>query len=336
MMIRFTYSLDAHAAVLKRRLAEIDAHGEAGAGEREDARARLHNALAADFAAYRDLIRRAFVRLKRLGAGLPAAVLTPALADLAAGDTRAADRLLCTIEIGDAEAGERAAAAVMRGRIAEAEVRWRDAARHYATAARLAPAEATLKDATRMAARIGDVAMFDHFAAQRIKGARAEHAEDSPEREAILEDVLLQARVLPSTLDLDMLHEETIGRWLRRAGLDRPGAFIDRLIEELDGDPAIDVSLLPSLRYREARRRVLRLRGRRRGSCGYATALLDLAQATLWTGQGRAGLVLARAAAAVRKAELGAADPQVFAALDQVGVDHRDGVRAGRGGGGGA
>ena len=208
----------------------------------------------------------------------------------------------------------------MRGEIAEAEVRWRDAARHYATLARLAPVEANLARATRMAMRAGDVAAFDHFAAIRVERARAEHAEDSPEREAILGAVLDEAWRIPSTLDLDALREETIGRRLRRAGLDRPGAFMDALTEHLGGDPKVDTELMPALRYREARRRVLRFRGRAECRTDYATALLDLAGASVWMGRGPSGLVLARAAIALRTADLGPAHPDTLAAHDELGI----------------
>ena len=115
-MIRFTYAIEAHREMLARRLAQLRALEAANGSEEEEARSRLCNALAQDFAAHRGLLRRTFVRLRRLGAVLPPAELTPALASLADGDTRAADDLLGRIEAGACRAGRASSGRMHAGR----------------------------------------------------------------------------------------------------------------------------------------------------------------------------------------------------------------------------
>jgi tetratricopeptide (TPR) repeat protein len=302
-------------------MAEIDARDEsdssgAGSAEREDARRRLF-ALKADFAARRDLIRRAFVRLRRLGAGMPADRLVPALTELAAGDATSADRLLGEIETSATDLAARVDAASMRAQIAAAEVRWRDAARHFAAAARLDASEAHLAPAARFAAKVGDRRGFDHFSALRITLARM-LPEGSPERERILTDVWLMIFFQETTLDLSLLDEVTPTARLLKAGICKPADMQDALIRHLGGDPKVDHSLTMDFGYHEARRRMLRSRGREETQLEYATALYDLAQVMRWVGKRRSALVAAKGALAMRTERLGKAHADTIAALDQV------------------
>ena len=100
---------------------------------------------------------RAMARLDAVAAGLPAARLDAARRALDEGDTAKADALFAEVEAMEAAAVERAAAAAFeRGKLAEGEVRWADAAGHYATAARLDPSYDHLLAAREMAWRSGD------------------------------------------------------------------------------------------------------------------------------------------------------------------------------------
>ena len=76
----------------------------------------------------------------------------------------------------EAAAVDRAAAAAFeRGKLAEGEVRWADAAGHYATAARLAPTYEHLFEARAIAWRSGNHPAAPRFGDDLIRAAVAEH-----------------------------------------------------------------------------------------------------------------------------------------------------------------
>ena len=113
-------------------------------------------------------------RLTREGNDLGADKLGAARAALETGDYTAADDLFAEIEARAMPAvGSAARAAFARGEIAEAEVRWADAATHYARAAGLEPSLVALREAADYAERAGDYPAALGYGEQAVKLARA-------------------------------------------------------------------------------------------------------------------------------------------------------------------
>lgn len=114
------------------------------------------------FEARRRVLAASEEALWDLSGGMPQAKLDAAHAALARGDTGVADALFQQVEEMDAPSVARAAtAAFERGRLAESDLRWVDAAAHYVKAARLAPTYAHLLKAQDWARRIGEHSFDD-------------------------------------------------------------------------------------------------------------------------------------------------------------------------------
>lgn len=120
-----------------------------------------------------ELISDLEARLEREGNELDADKRDAASKALETGDYSAADALFAEIEARAAPAvGSAARAAYARGEIAEAEVRWADAATHYARAAGLEPNLVNLFKAREFAWRSGDYPAALRFGEQGIALAR--------------------------------------------------------------------------------------------------------------------------------------------------------------------
>ena len=112
-------------------------------------------------------------QLARRGNEIGGDDLTKAKAALASGDFTLARTLFETLAARtQPEVEANAAAAFALGQIAEAEIRWHDAARHYATAARLNPGFDSLEKASGYAGRSGDYAAAIQFSGSLISWAR--------------------------------------------------------------------------------------------------------------------------------------------------------------------
>lgn len=112
--------------------------------------------------------------LTRAGNQIGADRLRAASAALDRLDYQLADEIFAEIEERqkiEVQIGARAAFG--RGEIAEAEVRWQDAATHYARAASLDPTPQTLSKATDFAQMAGDYARAQRLAAEYLALARA-------------------------------------------------------------------------------------------------------------------------------------------------------------------
>jgi len=123
------------------------------------------------------------------GRGAPAsrARIEAAQAALSNGDTELADRIFAEVEKMEQGSIERAAdAAYQRGLIAEDEVRWADAADHFARAARLAPDFDRLLKAREFAWRAGEYGPARALGPDLIAAAIAEHGEGSAEHATAL------------------------------------------------------------------------------------------------------------------------------------------------------
>ncbi len=113
--------------------------------------------------------------LKRESNEIGADHIAEAIAALETADYSKADALFAEIEARAAPAGA-ARAAYGRGEVAEAEIRWQDAATHYARAAELDPNFDRLLKAREFAWRTGALARAFRFGEDLIATARTEEA----------------------------------------------------------------------------------------------------------------------------------------------------------------
>ncbi len=119
-------------------------------------------------------------KLEREGNEIGAEKLAVAITALEQGDFSKADELFAEIEAREELAVERSArSAFARGEIAEQEVRWQDAAEHYARAAQLAPYFETLIKAQNFALDTGNYNSALSFGLDAEKAAIAEYKENS-------------------------------------------------------------------------------------------------------------------------------------------------------------
>ncbi|MEM7212167.1 MAG: hypothetical protein AAF479_09770, partial [Pseudomonadota bacterium] len=125
--------------------------------------------------------------LEREGNLLGAEDLEAAENALAEGDFDAAEALLARIEDqGDLEVNRTARAAWGRGQIAEEQVRWLDAADHYAKAARLDPTYDTLKKAGHFFWKAGRYPEALRTGQDLLGLSKREHGETAPETTSYL------------------------------------------------------------------------------------------------------------------------------------------------------
>ena len=123
--------------------------------------------------------------LEREGNDIGAERLNEARAALEQGDYSLADDIFAEIEAREELAVQRAArAAFGRGEVAEAEVRWLDAAEHYSKAARLRPSYSTLLKASEYVGRAGNLRESIDYGERLASFARRKYG-DSNSRTAI-------------------------------------------------------------------------------------------------------------------------------------------------------
>jgi len=169
-------------------------------------------------------------QLDREGSYIGAEKLADAKAAVDRLDYRMADEIFAEIEERQKIEVQIAARAVFgRGEIAEAEVRWRDAATHYTRAASLDPTPQTLHKATQFAQLAGDYARAERLAAAYLALACAG---DDPE-------TLSRALGQSATVAFRM------ARYVEAEGLFRQALEIDRTtIGEMHPDYAAGLSSL--------------------------------------------------------------------------------------------
>lgn len=120
--------------------------------------------------------------IEREGNLLGAEDLAEAEAALANGDFDAAEQLLIRIEDqGDLEVKRTARAAYGRGQIAEEQVRWLDAAEHYAKAARLDPTHENLREAGDLLWQAGRYEEALRIGEERLKLSKQQFGEQAEE-----------------------------------------------------------------------------------------------------------------------------------------------------------
>ena len=214
-------------AELNKRAAEVEAElATASEDERtrlEGERAEIASKLADVEGALKE--REAKIRdlealLDREGNEIGGERLAEARTALEQGDFSKADDLFAEIEAREAMAVQSAArAAYGRGEIAEEQVRWADAAVHYARAARLEPTYDSLAKAREFTSRAGDYARAAGFGAELIHVAREEFGDGSIELAVALNERAISLmglgrhdeaeRLFRQALEID---EKTIGK----------------------------------------------------------------------------------------------------------------------------
>ncbi len=159
----------------------------------------------------RETIAKLEEALEREGNEIGDSRMSEARKALEAGDFSIADKIFAEIEDREQLAVERTArAAFARGEIAEQEIRWHDAAKHYTRAARLHPTFDNLKSASEFASRSGD---FDNALTLGTELVEVAETEFGKTHEEYAEALNQQALTLAATGKYDqaeVLYNEAI------------------------------------------------------------------------------------------------------------------------------
>ena len=148
---------------------------------------------------------------ERYGNALGAEKLEEARRIFEEGDFDAADSLFARVEDeGDLEVERTAAAAFQRGKIAEEQVRWLDAAEHYAKAARLKPSYDALFKAREFTWRAGDNTRAAGFGEDLIRVARAEFGDESAKLAEALNEHALTIKALGRYAEAEPLYRQAL------------------------------------------------------------------------------------------------------------------------------
>ncbi len=191
-----TISLDDYEAGLAKKLADKEqelttAHDEEKAlltQQIQELTRRAQNPEAA-LAEAQATIRKLEETLEREGNEIGETRMAEARKALEAGDFSIADDIFAEIEAREQLAVERAArAAFARGEIAEQEIRWADAAAHFAKAARLNPTYKTLFSARKHAWRCGYINPALSFGTQLLDAAENEFGKTKEKYAAALNE----------------------------------------------------------------------------------------------------------------------------------------------------
>lgn len=160
-------------------------------------------------------------QLSRESNELGADKLEAASEALAAGDYSVADDLFAEIEARNATAvGSAARAALARGEIAEAEVRWADAAAHYARAAGLEPSLQALRKAGDFAERSGNYPAALRFGERALEQARA--GDDQIALARVLNDYALTLNAAGRYDEAEPLYREAMAIVEKTLGKEHP------------------------------------------------------------------------------------------------------------------
>ncbi|WP_299654217.1 tetratricopeptide repeat protein [uncultured Tateyamaria sp.] len=207
----FERRLDARAEEVRKEIAESpDGQGEVlrqQLAELERQIADPEPALAEAKARIADLE----TRLERLGNEIGGDRLAEARAALEKGDYSVADDLFAEVEArADLEVQNAARAAFGRGEIAEAEVRWGEAAEHYAKAARLDPCYDTLIAAGRLLQWSGRSVEAVAVEEMLVSLARLEFGEQDPKTATALNNLAESYRSLGRFEEAEPLYREAL------------------------------------------------------------------------------------------------------------------------------
>ena len=216
--ITIGYTIEQHEVALERREMQVRADLERAhsaekallARELEEVHRRMAD-LERSFETRWKELAEAHAVLQDLSGGLPDAKLDAALEALGNGDTSKAEALFAQVQAMEAAGIARAAkAAFERGKLAEGEVRWGDAARHYAEAARLAPSYDHLFAARVMAWRSGDYPAALRWGEDLLKAAVTEHGAHSTQHAAALSEHALTLKVTSRYAEAEPLFRQAL------------------------------------------------------------------------------------------------------------------------------
>ena len=327
------YTIEQHEERLARREADLraeltrahDADRALLLAEIEEVRRQAADA-EASFEARRAKLAQASAMLDDLAEGLPQTRLDAARQALAAGDDRAADAIFAEVEAMEAAAISRAAeAAFARGRIADADIRWSDAADHYARAARLAPSYHHLRAARTATWRAGDYAAALRFGEDLVAVAKVESGDDSEAYAAALNEHALSLHEVGRFSEAEPLYRQALAIDEKTLGTEHPdyATCLNNLAELLreTGRPAEAEPL-----YRQALAITEKTLGT--GHPTYATRLNNLAGLLRETGRPAEAEPLYRQALAILVAVYGEDHPStriVAANLAALGRDEAGG-----------
>ena len=195
--IKATFDIAAYEATVQQRIEQLTTQIERAHGaekellirQRDDTQVKL-NDIEPAYEQARARIAELETLLEREGNLLGAEDLETAEKALAEGDFDAAEALLARIEDqGDLEVKRTARAAYGRGQIAEEQVRWLDAADHYAKAARLDPTYDTLNKAGHFFFRAGRYPEALRTGQDLLALSKRDHGDTAPETATALNDL---------------------------------------------------------------------------------------------------------------------------------------------------
>ncbi len=255
-------------------------------------------------------------RLTREGNDLGADKLGAARAALETGDYTAADDLFAEIEARAMPAvGSAARAAFARGEIAEAEVRWADAATHYARAAGLEPSLVALREAADYAERAGDYPAALGYGEQAVKLARA--GDSQIELSGVLNEHAITLNATGRYDEAEPLYREAQGITEATLGTDNPAyaTCLNNLAGLLHATDRFDEA---EPLYREAIRIGEATLGKDHPD--YATRLNNLAGLLRTTGRTDEAEPLYREAIQIDEATLGKDHPDYATRLNNLAV----------------
>ncbi|MGB0660777.1 MAG: tetratricopeptide repeat protein, partial [Mangrovicoccus sp.] len=142
---------------------------------------------------------------------ISAARINEAKEALAKGDYSEADAIFAEVQRDGADAVQQvAAAAYGQGEIAEAEIRWHDAAAHYAKAARLDPNFDTLKKAREYAWRSGDYRKSLRYGEDLLELAQTDPSISDEQRATAMNEQALSLRDLGFYGKAEQLYRQAI------------------------------------------------------------------------------------------------------------------------------
>ena len=164
------------------------------------------------------LIAELEASLERYGNELAPELVKDAEAALEAGDFTAAERLFERItDQGEMEVEKTATAYFRRGQIAEEQVRWGDAARHFSRAADVAPNYDRLNKAGEFLLRAGQSGEAIRYFEDLVALAEREHGPESAETATALNNLAESYRAMGRYAEAEPLHRRAMG--IREAAL---------------------------------------------------------------------------------------------------------------------
>ncbi|MEX0351522.1 MAG: tetratricopeptide repeat protein [Paracoccaceae bacterium] len=167
--------------------------------------------------------------LERSGNEIGGDRIAEARAALEQGDYSIADGIFAEIEARSEMAVKRAArAAFGRGEIAEAEVRWHDAAKHYSRAAELNPTYDTLLRAGIFLHHSGDYAASTKIGERLLKFSRQEFGETHQKTTTAINNLAASCRAQGRADKAELLYREALKNSRETIGIEHP-AYATRL-----------------------------------------------------------------------------------------------------------